>query len=127
MSKKQIICENAPSAIGTYSQAVKVDKFIFISGQIPLDYRDMSVVDGSFELQVETIMTSLKNIAESAGADLNDCVKLTVYLKDLENFPLVNKVMEKFLSEPYPSRAALEVSRLPKDVQVEIDAVLFKE
>ena len=127
MSKKQIICENAPSAIGTYSQAVKVDKFIFISGQIPLDYRDMSVVDGSLELQVETIMTSLKNIAESAGADLNDCVKLTVYLKDLENFPLVNKVMEKFLSEPYPSRAALEVSRLPKDVQVEIDAVLFKE
>tara|TARA_B000000557_G_C20466989_1_gene313784 strand:+ start:78 stop:461 length:384 start_codon:yes stop_codon:yes gene_type:complete len=127
MSKKQIICENAPSAIGTYSQAVKVDKFIFISGQIPLDYRDMSIVDGSFELQVETIMTSLKNIAESAGADLNDCVKLTVYLKDLENFPLVNKVMEKFLSEPYPSRAALEVSRLPKDVQVEIDAVLFKE
>ena len=127
MSKKQIICENAPSAIGTYSQAVKVDKFIFISGQIPLDYRDMSVVDGSFELQVETIMTSLKNIAESAGADLNDCVKLTVYLKDLENFPLINKVMEKFLSEPYPSRAALEVSRLPKDVQVEIDAVLFKE
>ena len=127
MSKKQIICENAPSAIGTYSQAVKVDKFIFISGQIPLDYRDMSIVEGSFEFQVETIMTSLKNIAESAGADLNDCVKLTVYLKDLENFPLVNKVMEKFLSEPYPSRAALEVSRLPKDVQVEIDAVLFKE
>ena len=127
MSKKQIICENAPSAIGTYSQAVKVDKFIFISGQIPLDYRDMSIVEGSFEFQVESIMTSLKNIAESAGADLNDCVKLTVYLKDLENFPLVNKVMEKFLSEPYPSRAALEVSRLPKDVQVEIDAVLFKE
>ena len=127
MSKKQIICENAPSAIGTYSQAIKVDKFIFISGQIPLDYRDMSIVEGSFEFQVETIMTSLKNIAESAGADLNDCVKLTVYLKDLENFPLINKVMEKFLSEPYPSRAAVEVSRLPKDVQVEIDAVLFKE
>ena len=127
MSKKQIICENAPSAIGTYSQAVKVDKFIFISGQIPLDYRDMSIVEGSFEFQVESIMTSLKNIAESAGADLNDCVKLTVYLKDLENFPLINKVMEKFLSEPYPSRAAVEVSRLPKDVQVEIDAVLFKE
>ena len=88
MSKKQIICENAPSAIGTYSQAIKVDKFIFISGQIPLDYRDMSIVEGSFEFQVETIMTSLKNIAESAGADLNDCVKLTVYLKDLEIFHL---------------------------------------
>ena len=127
MSKKQIICETAPSAIGTYSQAVKVDKFIFISGQIPLDYKDMSIVNGPFELQVGTVMTSLKNIAESAGADLNDCVKLTVYLKDLENFPLVNQVMDKYLSEPYPSRAAVEVSRLPKDVQVEIDAVLFKE
>ena len=127
MSKKQIICETAPSAIGTYSQAVKVDKFIFISGQIPLNYEDMSIVDGSFEIQVGTIMNSLKSIAESAGADLNDCVKFTVYLKDLENFPLVNQVMEKYLSKPYPSRAAVEVSRLPKDVQVEIDAVLFKE
>ena len=99
MSKKQITCERAPSAIGTYSQAVTVDRFTFISGQIPLDYKNMSIVDGPFELQVETIMNSLKNIAESAGCDLNDCVKFTVYLKDLENFAKVNSIMEKFLNQ----------------------------
>ena len=127
MNKKQITCDRAPSAIGTYSQAITVDKFTFISGQIPLDYKDMSIVNGPFEVQVETIMNSLKNIAESAGCDLNDCVKFTVYLKDLENFAKVNSIMEKFLTKPYPSRAAVEVSRLPKDVEIEIDAVLFKE
>lgn len=127
MSKKEVVCENAPSAIGTYSQAVIVGNFIFVSGQIPLDYKDMTVVQGSFEEQVEVIMQSLSNIAESSGASINDCVKLTVYLKNLENFSSVNSVMEKYLSKPYPSRAAVEVSRLPKDVEVEIDAVIFKE
>ena len=87
----------------------------------------MTIVEGSFEEQVEIIMESLGNIAESSGGSINDCVKLTVYLKDLENFSTVNSVMEKYLSKPYPSRAAVEVSRLPKDVEVEIDAVLFKE
>ena len=127
MSKKEVVCENAPSAIGTYSQAVIVGNFIFVSGQIPLDYKDMTVVQGSFEEQVEVIMQSLSNIADSSGASINDCVKLTVYLKNLENFSSVNNVMEKYLSQPYPSRAAVEVSRLPKDVEVEIDAVIFKE
>ena len=127
MSKKEVVCENAPSAIGTYSQAVIVGNFIFVSGQIPLDYKDMTVVQGSFEEQVEVIMQSLSNIADSSGASINDCVKLTVYLKNLENFSSVNSVMEKYLSKPYPSRAAVEVSRLPKDVEVEIDAVIFKE
>ena len=127
MSKKEVVCENAPSAIGTYSQAVIVGNFIFVSGQIPLDYKDMTVVQGSFEEQVEVIMQSLSNIADSSGASINDCVKLTVYLKNLENFSSVNNVMEKYLSKPYPARAAVEVSRLPKDVEVEIDAVIFKE
>ena len=127
MSKKEIVCEKAPSAIGTYSQAVTAGNLIFISGQIPLDYKDMTVVQGSFEEQVEVIMQSLSNIADSSGASINDCVKLTVYLKNLENFSSVNSVMEKYLSKPYPSRAAVEVSRLPKDVEVEIDAVIFKE
>ena len=127
MSKKEVVCEKAPSAIGTYSQAVTAGNLIFVSGQIPLDYKDMTVVQGSFEEQVEVIMQSLSNIADSSGASINDCVKLTVYLKNLENFSSVNNVMEKYLSQPYPSRAAVEVSRLPKDVEVEIDAVIFKE
>ena len=127
MGKKEVVCEKAPSAIGTYSQAVIAGNFIFVSGQIPLDYKDMTVVQGSFEEQVEVIMQSLSNIAESSGASINDCVKLTVYLKNLENFSSVNNVMKKYLSKPYPSRAAVEVSRLPKDVEVEIDAVIFKE
>ena len=127
MSKKEVVCEKAPSAIGTYSQAVIAGNFIFVSGQIPLDYKDMTVVQGSFEEQVEVIMQSLSNIADSSGASINDCVKLTVYLKNLENFSSVNNVLEKYLSKPYPSRAAVEVSRLPKDVEVEIDAVIFKE
>ena len=127
MSKKEVVGEKAPSAIGTYSQAVIAGDFIFVSGQIPLDYKDMTVVHGSFEEQVEVIMQSLSNIADSSGASIDDCVKLTVYLKNLENFSSVNSVMEKYLSKPYPSRAAVEVSRLPKDVEVEIDAVIFKE
>lgn len=127
MSKKEVVCETAPSAIGTYSQAITVGNFTFISGQIPLDYKTMTIVKGSFEEQVEIIMQSLGNIAKSSGGSIDDCVKLTVYLKDLENFSTVNSVMEKYLSKPYPSRAAIEVSRLPKDVEVEIDAVLFKE
>ena len=127
MSKKEVVCDKAPSAIGTYSQAVTAGNFIFVSGQIPLNYKDMTVVQGSFEEQVEVIMQSLSNIADSSGASINDCVKLTVYLKNLENFSSVNNVMKKYLSKPYPSRAAVEVSRLPKDVEVEIDAVIFKE
>ena len=127
MSKKLITCDTAPSAIGTYSQAITVDKFTFISGQIPLNYQDMNIVEGTFEDQVETVLINIKNIAFEAKCTLDDCVKFTVYLKDLENFSIVNSVMERHLSEPYPARAAVEVSRLPKDVQIEIDAVLFKE
>ncbi len=127
MKKKKIICDTAPSAIGTYSQAVQVDKFIFISGQIPLDYKDMVVRAETFDNQVEVVLNNLKNISTTSGCDLNDCVKLTVYLKNLENFSAVNTIMEKYFNEPYPARAAVEVSRLPKDVDVEIDAILYKK
>jgi reactive intermediate/imine deaminase len=127
MSKKVITCSTAPSAIGTYSQAISVGNFVFISGQIPLNYKDMTVMSGSFEEQVETVMNNIKNIALEADCSLNDCVKFTVYLKDLENFVSVNTVMDKYLSKPYPARAAVEVSRLPKDVEIEIDAILFKQ
>ena len=127
MSKKVITCSTAPSAIGTYSQAISVGNLVFISGQIPLHYKDMTVVEGSFEDQVEVVINNIKNIAAEAECSLNDCVKFTVYLKNLENFALVNTVMDKYLDKPYPARAAVEVSRLPKDVEVEIDAILYKQ
>jgi reactive intermediate/imine deaminase len=127
MSKKVITCSTAPSAIGTYSQAISVGNLVFISGQIPLHYKDMTVVEGSFEDQVEVVINNIKNIAAEVECSLNDCVKFTVYLKNLENFALVNTVMDKYLDKPYPARAAVEVSRLPKDVEVEIDAILYKQ
>ena len=127
MTKKKISCDTAPSAIGTYSQAIQVDKHTYISGQIPLDYKDMSIAGASFEDQVKVVLNNLRNIATTSGCDLNDCVKLTVYLKDLENFSIVNAVMKDFFDQPYPARAAVEVSRLPKDVSIEIDAILYKE
>ena len=127
MSKKAITCKTAPSAIGTYSQAISAGNLVFISGQIPLNYKDMKVIEGSFEEQVETVINNIKNIAFDAECTLNDCVKFTVYLKDIENFASVNVVMDKHLEKPYPARAAVEVSRLPKDVEVEIDAILYKK
>ena len=87
----------------------------------------MTVIEDSFDNQVEVVLRNLKNIAIESGCNLNDCVKLTVYLKDLGNFSIVNTAMEKFFDEPYPARAAVEVSRLPKDVSIEIDAILYKE
>jgi 2-iminobutanoate/2-iminopropanoate deaminase len=87
----------------------------------------MNVIEGSFEEQVETVINNIKNIASDAECTLNDCVKFTVYLKDIENFASVNAVMDNHLEKPYPARAAVEVSRLPKDVEVEIDAILYKK
>ena len=127
MTKKKISCATAPSAIGTYSQAIEAGNYIYISGQIPLDYKDMSIAGSTFQNQVEVVLNNLENIAMTSGCTLNNCVKLTVYLKDLENFSIVNTVMEKYFKEPYPARAAVEVSRLPKDVSIEIDAILYKE
>ena len=127
MTKKKIICDKAPSAIGTYSQAIEAGQYVYVSGQIPLNYEDMTLVEDSFENQVEVVLRNLKNIANTSGCNLNDCVKLTVYLSDLENFSIVNTVMERFFDEPYPARAAVEVSRLPKDVSIEIDAILYKK
>jgi len=127
MTKKKIICDKAPSAIGTYSQAIEAGQYVYVSGQIPLNYKDMTLVEDSFDNQVEVVLRNLKNIANTSGCNLNDCVKLTVYLSDLENFSIVNTVMERFFDEPYPARAAVEVSRLPKDVSIEIDAILYKK
>jgi len=126
MNKKiKISTSNAPSAIEAYSQAIKVDKMIFISGQIPLNPKTMEVVDGGVDSQIKQVLLNLKAIIDEAGANLEQVVKINVYLDDMSNFQVVNEQMKLFFEEPYPARAAVEVSRLPKDVQIEMDAILF--
>ncbi len=124
MSREIVNTAAAPAAIGTYSQAVKVNNMVFISGQIPLDPESMEVVEGQFKAQAVRVFENLKAVAQASGGSLADAVKLTVYLADLSNFPLLNEVMSDYISEPYPARAAIEVSALPKGVMVEIDAIL---
>ncbi len=126
MSKlKNISTINAPSAIGAYSQGIKAGNFIFISGQIPLDPSTMEVVSDVFEKQVKQVIINLEAIAKEAGFMLRDIIKITVYLKNLEDFQSVNSAMSEMFSKPYPARAAVEVSRLPKDVLVEMDAIIY--
>ena len=124
MSKKTIHTDNAPAAVGTYSQAVKVGNFVFLSGQIPLVPETMEVVDGDFTSRARQVFENLKAVAEEAGGTLNDAVKLTIFLTDLDNFAAVNKVMAEYCDEPYPARAAVQVAALPKGVDVEADAIL---
>ena len=126
MSKlKNISTNKAPSAIGAYSQGIRAGKFIFISGQIPLDPSTMEIVSDDFTRQVDQVLINLKAVANEASCSLDDIVKITVYLKNLEDFQSVNTAMSKMFTEPYPARAAVEVSRLPKDVLVEMDAIIY--
>lgn len=127
MTKTIIQTDKAPAAIGTYSQAVKVDKTVYISGQIPLDPASMEVVGGGTEAQITRVFDNLSAVAEAAGGSLKDIVKLTIFLTDLSCFPTVNEIMARYFSKPYPARAAIEVSALPKGVEVEMDAVLVLE
>lgn len=122
--KTPIHSDNAPAAIGTYSQAVKTGNLVFLSGQIPLDPATMETVDGDFEARARQVFANLTAVAEAAGGTLNDAVKITVFLTDLGNFATVNQVMEDFFDAPYPARAAVGVASLPKGVDVEADAVL---
>jgi reactive intermediate/imine deaminase len=124
MSKQTIHTDRAPAAVGTYSQAVKVGNFVFLSGQIPLVPATMKVVDGDFSARARQVFENLKAVAEEAGGSLNDAVKLTIFLTDLGNFAAVNEVMAEYCDEPYPARAAVQVSALPKGVDVEADAIL---
>lgn len=124
MSKQAISSGSAPAAIGTYSQAIKAGKLIFLSGQIPLDPESMAVVDGDFEARARRVFDNLAAVAEAAGGSLNDIVKLTVFLTDLDDFATVNSVMEDYFDVPYPARAAVGVAALPKGVDVEADAIL---
>lgn len=124
MSKHIIKTENAPAAIGPYSQAVKVGQTVYLSGQIPLDPISMQVVEGSFEMQAIRVFENLKAVAEASGGSLNDCVKLTILLTDLANFSQVNEIMQRYFVEPYPARAAYAVKALPKDVDIEVEGIM---
>ena len=114
MSKEIISTPNAPQAIGTYSQAVRVDNTVYISGQIPLVPETMEVVEGDFAENARQVFKNLAAITEAAGGTINDIVKINIFLTDLGNFATVNEVMAEFMSQPYPARAALQISALPK-------------
>ena len=122
--KKQVNTSSAPAAIGPYSQGVIAGNLLFVSGQIPINPADGSLVSDSLESQANQVFENLRAIIKAAGTSFEHVLKLTIYLTDLENFAAVNKVMENYFNEPYPARATVEVSRLPKDVQVEIDAIV---
>ena len=122
--KKQVNTSSAPAAIGPYSQGVIAGNLLFVSGQIPLNPLDGSLVSDSLESQANQVFQNLRAIIQEAGTSFEHVLKLTIYLTDLENFAAVNKVMENYFDEPYPARATVEVSRLPKDVEVEIDAIV---
>lgn len=124
MPKEIIRTDQAPQAIGTYSQAVKVQKTVYISGQIPLVPESMELVAGDTEAQIRRVFDNLSAVASAAGGSLIDVAKLNVFLTDLTNFPLVNQVMAEYFQEPYPARAAVGVAALPKDAAVEMDAIL---
>jgi len=125
MSKEIIETKLAPQAIGTYSQAVKVDHTVYLSGQIPLVPATMTIVDGDITAQITQVFDNLQAVAQAAGGDLADIVKLNVFLTDLSNFPLVNEIMGRYFEAPYPARAVVGVAALPKGVGVEMDAVMF--
>ncbi|MGB5330261.1 MAG: RidA family protein [Gammaproteobacteria bacterium] len=124
MAKTIIQTDDAPQAIGTYSQAVKVDNTVYISGQIPLDPASMEVVSGGIEAEITRVFDNLRAVATASGGSLADVVKLNIFLTDLSNFPTVNEIMAQYFQQPYPARAAIGVAALPKGVGVEMDAVL---
>jgi reactive intermediate/imine deaminase len=124
MTKEIISTDKAPQAIGTYSQAVKVDSTVYMSGQIPLIPETMEMVEGDIKQQIHRVFQNLLAVANAAGGDLSDIVKLNIFLTDLSNFPQVNEVMAEYFRQPYPARAAIGVRALPKDAGVEMDAVM---
>ena len=127
-NRRTVSTVHAPRAIGTYSQAVRCGETVYISGQIPLDPATQEVVEGDARVQITRVFKNVAAVAEAAGGSLDDIAKLTVYLVDLGNFPIVNEVMSEYFEEPYPARAVIGVASLPKGVAVEVEAVMaFQE
>ena len=124
MTKEIIQTDKAPQAIVTYSQAIKVDHIVYLSGQIPLVPETMNLVEGDIAEQITQVFKNLQAVAEAAGGDLKDVVKLNVFLTDLSHFPIVNEIMGQYFEQPYPARAAIGVAALPKGAQVEMDAIM---
>ena len=123
--KKIISTDNAPSAIGTYSQAVLINDFLYVSGQIALDPKNMQMVEG-IDNQIKMVFTNIKKILNEADMDFSDVIKLTILLDNLDNFEKVNEIMSELFEKPYPARAAFEVSKLPKNSSIEIETIAYK-
>lgn len=127
MAKVIISTDKAPQAIGTYSQAVKVNNTVYLSGQIPLVPETMEMVNGNIEAQIRRVFDNLTAVCEAAGGSLQNIAKLNIFLTDLSNFATVNLVMAEYFEQPYPARAAIGVAQLPKDAAVEMDGILELE
>lgn len=123
-NREVIHTDDAPAAIGTYSQAIKVGDTVYLSGQIPLVANTMAVVEGDMAIQIRQVFDNLQAVTQAAGGGLADIVKLNIFLTDLSHFALVNEVMADYFQQPYPARAAVGVASLPKDVPVEMDAIM---
>ena len=124
MTKTIIETDKAPQAIGTYSQAIKVNDIVYLSGQIPLVPETMEIIEGDISVQIRQVFDNLKAVAVASGGDSFDIVKLNVFLTDLADFPIVNEIMSEYFSQPYPARAAVGVVALPKGANVEMDAIM---
>jgi reactive intermediate/imine deaminase len=124
MSKQPVSTQHAPGAIGIYSQAIVSGSTVYLSGQIPLDPATMQLVDGDIDAQITRVFENLKAVVTAAGGELDDVVKLTVYLTDLTHFPRVNEIMASYFNQPYPARAAVGVAALPMGAEVEAEGIL---
>ena len=125
MQTEIIFTEDAPRAIGTYSQAVKVGNIIYLSGQIPLVPKTMELIEGDKKNQIKRVFMNLAAVAKASGGSLSDITKLNIYLTDLSDFPLINEIMPEYFSEPYPARAVVGVANLPKGATIEMDAIMM--
>jgi len=125
-NRKKIDSKKAPKAIGPYSQAIAMGNIVYLSGQIPLIPETMKLANGEEE-QIRQVFSNLKAVCEAADSTLDEIVKINVYLKDLSIYPLVNEIMSELFTEPYPARAAVEVSKLPLDAMIEIEGVIIKD
>jgi len=124
VNKEAIKTASAPEAIGPYSQAIKSGSLVFLSGQIPLIPQTMEIVEGDIAAQAHQVFKNLKEVTNAAGGDLGDIVKLTIFMTKLKNFEIVNEIMKHYFQEPFPARATIEVSALPKAVSIEIEAIM---
>ena len=125
MTRDIISTPDAPQAIGTYSQAVKVDNIVYLSGQIPLLPNSMELVQGDMRQQIDQVFKNISAVAKASGGSMSDIVKLNIYLVDLQHFVLVNEIMAEHFQTPYPARAVVGVAQLPKGAQIEMDAILI--